>query len=133
MSITIEKLVRGSAEINRMRHEVELVIGLLVGRLDNAVLNRRPDPISIPCPDLTWTIEYRHMSAHVYAVCLMADTVIKGNKYVVYKREPRESRSQLYGNDVQLVHKSLQSLLDGLIQLSPRIEEELEFLVSAAE
>jgi hypothetical protein len=140
--VTVENLLRGSDEINRMREEIALIIGLVWSNCPRPEIGSRtpngfrptPKPIDFAVPDnLIWRLQFSpgDSSFGVY-LHISAYTQESGQDERLYTHNPG-GPTKLASSCVKRIHSSLQPFLDALVGRYPKIETRFEYLLAAAE
>ena len=121
MENLIQKLVLGSAEINRMRKETGVIVGMLVGQLDPQTFERQ----QLKTESVEWLV--RKDNGKVKVDCVVKVGGQLGMGYANYGDGTYRAET------VQPTYESLPEFVENMLTAYPYLREKLEPFLHAAE
>jgi len=123
----VDRLLRGSANIDRMRKEIDSVIGMLQASLSRCVMGDRINE-AYESPLSKWKIWNTPHISKPYFECSVK---IGTNYYFGFSTDDTESQNSAY--NVESVYKALPELIEGIRKRFPKIEELWQYVLNAAD
>ena len=132
----LQKLIKGSQNIDRMREEIDLVINGVLGLIHRPSWSgKSSSPIieEIEIDDRVWTIQINVPNGRVWKDDLIVCTTPVGNHMIpIYSTREKEC-SEVKFENVQVVYGDLAKVVNLIAYRIPGLEARLKHLLNAAE
>lgn len=132
----LQKLIKGSQNIDRMREEIDLVINGVLGLIHKPSWSGKPSsPIieEIKIDDRVWTIQINVPNGRVWKDDLIACTVPVGNHMIPIYSTLETECSCVRLENVQMIYGDLPKLVNWIAYRLSDLEPRLQHLLNAAE
>ncbi len=127
MNVVIQGMLRGKEEIDRMKREIETIVGIILNLLRNEKPPNVFEPAFFPFKKCEWKIEAIRERKGFEISCWVGQCREIAALYSINECLPFSFKS------TQLIHESLPVFVEGVMKTFPEIEKRWQYLLNAAE